>query len=221
METLYMKSRTLFLSLILMSLLSSLQAQETDLFQIWPDTILSKANSASQVSYMSDQEKNVVFYINMCRVNPPLFAETYFTDYIKERKIKKDKDVKGLIKFLENTKPRVILQPNELLTDLARNQAKDMGESGRTGHNSSDGTAYRTRIESAMKSFNGVNENANYGNEMGIDIVIDLLIDRDVPDAGHRKNILDPEMEFVGVAIEPHRRFKFNCVQDFGGSRLK
>lgn len=220
MAQLFMKSKALLLIGLFLIFHTLIHSQESDLFKIWPDTVVAKANSANLVAYMSEEEKQVVFYINLCRINPPLFSETYLGDYLKENKVKKDKAVKSLIKDLEATQPRVILQPNQLLTELARNHAKDMGESGRTGHDSSDGTPYKQRIESALKVFNGVNENANYGSEVGLSIVVDLLVDRNVPDSGHRKNILDPEMEFIGVAIEPHKRFKSNCVQDFGGSKL-
>jgi len=192
-----------------------LKAQD-DFFALWPDTILSKANSALDVDYMSLEEKEAVYYMNLVRINPPLFAETFLTDYLKKNDLKNDKEVKGLIKELEETQKMEILQPNQALTDFARTHAKDMGETGRTGHSSSDGTSFRTRIEPLTQRFTAINENCNYGNDKGIDAVIDLLIDRNVPNLGHRKNILNPEMELVGVAIEPNRRWRFNCVQDFG-----
>jgi uncharacterized protein YkwD len=192
-----------------------LKAQD-DFFALWPDTILSKANSALDVDYMSLEEKEAVYYMNLVRINPPLFAETFLTDYLKKNDLKNDKEVKGLIKELEKTQKMEILQPYQALTDFARTHAKDMGETGRTGHSSSDGTSFRTRIEPLTQRFTAINENCNYGNDKGIDAVIDLLIDRNVPNLGHRKNILNPEMELVGVAIEPHRRWRFNCVQDFG-----
>ena len=192
-----------------------LKAQD-DFFALWSDTILSKANSALDVDYMSLEEKEAVYYMNLVRINPPLFAETFLTDYLKKNDLKNDKEVKGLIKELEETQKMEILQPNQALTDFARTHAKDMGETGRTGHSSSDGTSFRTRIEPLTQRFTAINENCNYGNDKGIDAVIDLLIDRNVPNLGHRKNILNPEMELVGVAIEPHRRWRFNCVQDFG-----
>lgn len=192
---------------------------QSDLFALWPDTALAKANSAEDVTYMSEEEKLVVFYINVCRMNPPLFEDTYLSDYLKSNKIKKDKDVKSLIDKLKNTGPRVILQPSKTLTETARAHAMDMGETGRTGHNASDGTSFTKRVLEVSKEFSSINENANYGNEKALDIVVDLLIDRNVPNAGHRQNILDIESRYIGVAIEPHKRYKFNCVQDFGGAK--
>ena len=57
------------------------QSQNSDLFQLWPDTALAKANSAINVEYMVEQEKQVIYYINLCRMNPSLFEETFLKHY--------------------------------------------------------------------------------------------------------------------------------------------
>ena len=205
-----------FLSLVLTCMLATHAKAQDDIFKLWPDSTLAKANSASHVSYMSEEEKQSVYYINLVRINPPLFASTFLKDYLDANDMKKDKAIRDLIGQLESTPKMVVLRPNETLTNFARAHAKDMGESGRTGHNASSGAPFYDRIKPLTAEFSGVNENCNYGNERGIDATIDLLIDRNVPNLGHRRNILDPEMELIGVAIEPHARWRFNCVQDFG-----
>lgn len=197
-----------------------LRGQDAKLFAMWTDSTLSISNSAAEATYMSEEEKKVVYYINLCRINPPLFSSTYLNDYLKDKDIKKDKVVKDLIDDLESSYARELLIPSEALTIVAREQAKDMGNSGRTGHNSSDGKSFHERISELALTFQGINENANYGQEFALDIVIDLLIDRDVPNVGHRRNILDDDMRFIGVAIEPHKKWGFNCVQDFAGPKL-
>lgn len=210
----------LFIALVML-VHSSAIAQEDDLFKLWPDSTLAEANSASHVDYLSETEKESIFYINLLRINPPLFVETYFSDYLKSKDIKKDKLLKDLIKELENTGKMRPLMPNKELTDFARAHAKDMGESGRTGHNSSSGKLFRDRISDLEHHFIAINENCNYGNEDAVDALIDLLIDRNVPNFGHRKNILDPEMKLIGVALEPHKRWRHNYVQDFGIAKEK
>ncbi|MEX2595427.1 MAG: CAP domain-containing protein [Salibacteraceae bacterium] len=202
-----------FLSVIFISIEAFSQE---DFFKLWPDSTITKANSAKDVDYMNREEQQAVFYTNLVRLNPPLFAETFLIDYLKANGIKKDKEIKALINELEKTSRMAQLQASEKLTSLARRHAKDMGETGRTGHNSSDGKSYAQRMDEFESNFNAINENCNYGNESGVDAVIDLLIDRKVPNAGHRKNILTPEMTHIGVAIEPHRRWRYNMVQDFG-----
>jgi hypothetical protein len=193
---------------------------DSDLFALWPDTTLAKANSAIDVTYMNEEEKQVVFYINLCRINPKVFSETYLQDFIKDNDIKKDRDVKELYKVLENTDSKKILEPSELLTSAARTHAKDMGETGRTGHNASDGTPFQKRMMAVSESYSGINENANYGTEKALDIVVDLLIDKNVPSKGHRKNILNTDSRYIGVAIEPHKRYGVNCVQNFASNKI-
>lgn len=217
----FIRGRFFLVVVIALSITASSIAQESDLFKLWPDTTLAKANSAAYVDYLSETEKESIFYMNLLRINPPLFVETYFNDYLKEKDVKKDKLVKDLIKELEKTRKMEPLKPNEKLTEFARAHAKDMGESGRTGHNSSSGKSFRERISELEHHFSAINENCNYGNEDAVDALIDLLIDRNVPNFGHRRNILDPEMRLIGVALEPHKRWRYNYVQDFGIAKEK
>src|SRR5690606_22612561 len=141
---------------------------ENGLFHLWPDTTLAKASSAKDIDYMSEEEKQVVFYINVCRVNPRLFSETYLSDYLNANSIKKDKVVKGLMEELKIAEPSEMLQPSIELTNMARAHAKDMGETGPTGHNSSTGQDFKQRAAGVSKTFRGMNENANYGNEKAL-----------------------------------------------------
>ena len=216
----FIRNRILLMIALAVLVQSSAVAQE-DLFKLWPDSTLSMANSASHVYFLSETEKESIFYMNLLRINPPLFVETHLNDYIKSKDVKKDRLVKDLIKELENTGKMNPLMPNKELTDFARAHPKDMGESGRTGHNSSDGKPFRDRISDLEHHFTAINENCNYGNDNAVDALIDLLIDRNVPNFGHRKNILDPEMTLIGVALEPHKRWRHNYVQDFGIAKEK
>ncbi len=220
MEKSFMKTPSRYLVPICLLFAMLGQAQNSDLFKLWPDSVLAKANTARSVSYLSEEEKEVIYYMNLCRMNPELFGKTYLKNYLSENKIKKDKYVKGLLSYLEGKEDMPVLKPSKDLTEAAEAHAKDMGNTGRTGHNSSNGTSFADRMNVFSEVYSGINENCNYGMEDGRDIVMDLLIDREVSNAGHRKNILDSEMRFVGVAIEPHKRFRFNCVQDFGGKKL-
>jgi len=209
-----MKNSAMFILLLFVSSFGF--GQTSDFFALWPDTVLAKANSAKDVDYMNDNEKEAVMWTNLVRINPALFCDTYLKDYLKENGLKKDKAIRDLMSELKETSPRSILQPHPRLTEFAREHAKDMGESGRTGHRTSSGESYSSRVSHMTDVFSHINENCNYGNALGKDAVMDLLIDRNVPNVGHRKNILDPNMGFIGIAIEPHKRWRHNCVQEFG-----
>ena len=95
-----------------------------------------------------------------------------------------------------------------------------MGKSGKAGHNTSSGKNFKSRIKTLTKTYSGIGENCDYReDDDALAIVFSLLIDKDVSDLGHRKNILHPKFQFVGVSIQPHKKYNYNCVMDFGGGK--
>lgn len=179
-----------------------------------PDDLYAKANTAKDANYLSQDEKDVILYMNLARLNGNWFINNIIlanNDFTKQFS-KKYKN--SLIADLKQTKGLKPLYPSNKLTKAARYHAKDMGKSGKTGHRSSNGTPTFKRIKKyAQGGYMG--ENCQYGWSDPIQIVLDLLIDDGIPSVGHRKNILSPNFKYVGVAIEPHKKYRVNCVQDF------
>ncbi len=89
-----------------------------------------------------------------------------------------------------------------------------MGKTGKIGHKSTDGTKTFVRIKRYAKG-GYMGENCAYGPSDPLAIVMQLLVDDGVPSLGHRKTILSSNYKFVGIAIEPHKKYGHNCVQDF------
>ena len=60
-------------------------------------------------------------------------------------------------------------------------------------------------------------ENIHFGgsNNDGMEIVISLIIDDDVPSRGHRTNIYKKEFGTVGIAFGPHKRYGEQTTMDF------
>jgi len=58
-------------------------------------------------------------------------------------------------------------------------------------------------------------ECCSYGLEFAVDIVIQLLIDHNIVDLGHRKIILDERQRYLGVSIKNHKQYRYNAVLDF------
>jgi uncharacterized protein YkwD len=92
-----------------------------------------------------------------------------------------------------------------------------MGEKGKVGHTSSNGTTFENRIRKKVKS-GMIAENCDYGYSEPLDIVMSLLIDDGITNLGHRKNILNPSLNYVGIAIEKHKTYRTTCVMDFAGT---
>lgn len=182
----------------------------------WDQETLHLANNGDQLPYLTQVEKDVIYYSNLVRINPVLFEKTFLLAYIKNYHIEQSKWTRSCRSALRKTKPMKRLTPKEDLYKAAKKHAHDMGKTGKTGHVSSKGVSFDDRFEHLRKSYDQVYENCNYGFDGGLSIVCDLLIDEGVEDAGHRKTILNSNLHFIGTSVQPHKEYGVNCVQDFG-----
>lgn len=199
--------------LTLLVLFSSFQAQTNrDALAGWDKDVLKQANTAANVSYLSEDEKKLIFYTNLCRLRPKLFCQTVLADYLKTHD-EKAAQVASLKRQLNADKSCGVLNPDEKFSKMAHEYATKMGKEGKTGH-----IDFQGRMKPFMKQFNTVGENCDYGNADALDAFMNLLIDSSDPvNLGHRKNILNVNFKAVGVARSPHKTFGWNYVMDFGG----
>jgi hypothetical protein len=177
----------------------------------WDPAILEKANTAKNTHYLKESEKEVIFYTNLARADGKLFSESYLELYLKSNELKPDSFTLSLLKELEFIKDLPMLYPDNELYDIARDHAIKSGKSGKKGHQ-----GFEKRFKEARKIFYAYGENCYYGRDNSLLIVLELLIDNGINDLGHRRNMLDPVYNFVGVSIMPHKESGYNCVMDFG-----
>ena len=198
--------------------------------QGWTQEELDKANTASNVSYLTAEEKKIIFYMNLVRMDGPKFFDTYFQDYVdmhnqqmkrysnyNDLKINRyDPYYRGLKEDLKNVKNLSLLYPDESLSYVAKQHGKDMNKHNVAGHNSYDGRTMVNRIEKYYPN-RGMAENLAFGFSTGLANVSLLLLDQGVPDLGHRKNILNNTLglNIVGVSIQPHPHYKYSATMDF------
>ncbi|MCW5912790.1 MAG: CAP domain-containing protein [Cyclobacteriaceae bacterium] len=162
-----------------------------------------------------DQEQEVLNLLNEVRTNPKRFIKTRVTPYLESKSLTGNRFAKSLIQDLNKAKPVRALQSSPALVDAARFHAKDMGTTGSTGHESSDGTPFHIRVRNQSKAGGMIAENCAYGQTSALEIVMELLIDDGIESLGHRKNILEPKYQWIGIAIELHKTYRTNCVMDF------
>ena len=191
---------------------STIAAGQSAVWERWDPAILEKANTAADVAYYSDEEKKVVFFMNLARLDGSLFAETLLDAYVASNGTENSSYLRSLFRDLRKVKGLPLLVPEEDLTGIAQGHATESGRTGHVGHKD-----FEKRFEPFIGApYSNVGENASYGHASAIDIVITLLIDEGVKNVGHRVNILNPEFNSVGVAIREHKRYRVNCVIDFG-----
>lgn len=198
------------LPVLFLLIISDLNAQVPDhVWQKWDKETIAKANTAGDAGYLTEEEKKVILFNNLARINGPLFTETFLAEWLKDKK--PSRYTRSLIKDLKSVKDLPLLYPYEDLTRTAREHAEKSGRRGSTGHQDFD-----RRAKEAFKNYSLFAENCAYGFESAFANVVELLIDEGVSDLGHRKNMLNPQFNAIGVSIQPHKSFRFNLVMNFG-----
>jgi hypothetical protein len=188
-------------------------------------------NTGSEASYLSSLEKEIILEINKLRTNPKRYAEDYIAPLAKkynrrllyypgDQPLLTKEGVNALyecVRDLKRQQPLPIIYPSEGLTQAARDHVNDQSKTGHTGHQGSDRSSMRNRVERYGTWDKRIAENIAYGGKTAQQIVIYLLIDDGVRDRGHRKNFLNPDFRMVGVATGNHPEYGLMSVMDFAG----
>lgn len=207
--------------LLILGISTSNFAQKITPFHSWKTRDLAKANSARRSEGVSFQEKKVIFYINLARMNGGLFVDTYLKDYREDVRIPKNKYYRSLVKTLREQKALPPIQPQEDLFKEAIKHAKEMGRTGKKGHRSANHKSFDERMKKLKKKYIKLKEINQYGYPDALSIVIDLLIDEDTESLIHRKVLLHKDLKFVGIGLRPHKKYQINTSLLFGGKLLE
>ncbi|MDR2562414.1 MAG: hypothetical protein LBC98_00555 [Prevotellaceae bacterium] len=170
-----------------------------------------EANTAENVNYLTRTEKDVFYYLNLMRANPPLFADTYVKNYVGVPGVIKpyafDERKQSLMRELKQLKALDLIYPDAEIYEYAECFARKSGELGTVGHERGE-TGCPEEIYA---------ECCDYGNNDGLLTVLDLLIDAGENNAalGHRKLCLS-EYGMAGVSVKPHLAMGYVCVINLG-----
>ena len=170
-------------------------------------------DTARGEDYLSESEKEVILLVNKVRTMPALFARKY-VESRRGESAAAEECYNELLKWPAQ-KP---LKPSRALSLSSRDHAEDMGKTGAIGHVSTNGKTSTQRVQryGVFKgAYTGPWENCSYGFDDPLEIILQLLIDDDVPSRGHRKNIMESQVNFMGTSIRPHKTYSYNCVMDF------
>ena len=197
--------------------------------QTWTDAEFKRANTAAFSDYLSNEEKNIVLYMNLIRINGEKFYYTFLQDYINNynEKVRRYRDYNEL-KIAKNNsyylsllkqvrvKNLPMFYPDERLTELSRSHATDLNKTNLDSHESSNGDKFNKRLAKYFPN-KPMSENIDFGYSNSLDIVCHLLLDCGVPSLGHRFNILDQKYKLntIGVSIQPHPSYSWCAVIDF------
>ncbi|MDY2843495.1 MAG: CAP domain-containing protein [Treponema sp.] len=196
---------------------------------------LATLDTARNVDYLSDFEKDVIFEMNKARADPKQFADLYLVPRLKnfdgKLYIEKGTDtnpcgrrvltregaavVKECIEYMYNQTPRSPLRPSKGLTKAAKEHAESQVLTNGFGHDRIDGT---NPFENMRKygSFMAAGENISYGMTTARNTVLQLLIDDGVASRGHRTNLMAKNYSSAGVGFAENKDTgKIECVIDY------
>lgn len=215
------------LALLVLLLLLFSCSNRFPLHSAWDKKVYRKANTARFAFYLSRRSKESIRIVNLMRMNPGLFARTYYLDYLIVTGVLKSKEdtskpyngaCRSLFRELTRLAPLPRLRPSFALHLSASFHAICSGISGYEGHDYPVPFPVRALM---FGTFNrSVGENCDYGTSDPMTAIMDLAIDEGVPGNGHRKNLLYKDFIRVGCSFKFHKKWDRNYVQDFSTGNL-
>lgn len=199
-------------------------------------------DTARNVDYLDEFEKNVILEMNKARTNPKQYADLYIVprlenfdgyNYVEKRmsaagpyyRTTCTKEgpaaVKECINYMYEQSPRPPLKPSKELTQAARDHAETQVVTDQLGHKGVDGSTPAERMQN-YGIFMATAENIFYCVDTARNTVVKFLIDDGVDSRGHRKNIMNKRYNIAGVGYaecEENRRDE--CVIDFAQSYVE
>ena len=197
-----------------------------------PDWDLNLLDTARNVDYLTEEEKNVVLELNMARNNPAKYAEMYIVPrlewFIDDDRYRVPGSTTTTRTNHTNTRPAVIsainimsrlpaglvpLTPSRGMSLAARDHTLDIGPKGLQGHTGSDRSSDSQRLARYGRRIGGGGETLSYGRDTAREVVIQLL-----QSTGHRNIIMNGSYRYTGLSMGIHSVWKNMCTIKFAGN---
>lgn len=196
-----MKTGFIVLTGLASLLISGTAAYSADIFEQEGVSV----NTAQNVSYLTEEEKQIIAELNKVRSNPKAYAETYLAG---------QHSGSACYEKIRNTQPMPVLYPSQALSAAAKDHVSDMGKSGQQGSIGSDGSSWWQRIQRHGIWSGIAGESICYGHGTPSEVIIRLLVSSKFCDE-QTENLLNTRANFAGVARGPHTAYETICVITF------
>jgi hypothetical protein len=201
----------------------------------WEDIL----NTAKDVTYMTQVEKEIIFEYNKVRWDPKRYAQEVIEPSKKwfsgktflmggKYKVVTREGVAAVdacLKALEGyskSGPYLWAKPFKEFYEIALLHASDQSKTGGMGHIGSDGKNTKQRIlsltEEGSSGYGDGLENIGYGqfcNQAQLLLHL-LLVDDGLLDRGHQKNIFVKSVNQIGCSVKSHPKHGLVAVQILG-----
>ncbi len=122
--------------------------------RLWTAAEIMMADTGYRISWLSQEEKNMILYLNLARLDGQKFSESILDYYLDMYKID-NAAFTELYNGLSKVKNLPLLKPNQALYESAHYHALDMGATGNEGFNSTDGTIFIDRLVRFLGNIGG------------------------------------------------------------------
>ena len=171
-------------------------------------------NKDPEYRSLSKFEKETIYWISLMRKDPSRFCQDYVKPFLSQFPELRGSEAKSLERDLNNTTSLSILFPGENLKRSAQTQAEYLSKTNKFSHDGPKGKSFKQRMEEVgIRECAG--ENLFEGKSDPLMTLILLLIDHGVQNAGHRKALLNPSFNKIGIGMVEEKPGFILMVQDF------
>jgi len=175
----------------------------------WNDPKYQACNTAEHTHYLSAIEKEIVYVLNLARMNPQLFCKSVLPkahDISSFIDMTSEVYYKSLVAQMSKMEPLNILVPDSLCYVSAMCHASTSGRKGYVGHD--------RQSADCRKKQHFFGECCQYGISDALGIVLTLLVDQNVANFGHREICLGKYTK-MSPSYQPHKTYGSVTVMDF------
>lgn len=167
--------------------------------------LLEYVNLQTKGRGLTEQEIQFFYWSNFLRLYPKRFHTAIIQSFLSSFPEAKGKEAESLKKELLSISPLSTYRFSSQLADLALEHASDLSDHAtQISHVDSKGRTFPQRMK-----IGGVTkcaaENIYTGKNDGLLALIMLMLDIGLESAGHRKNILNPNLVNMGLSIRPRK----------------
>jgi uncharacterized protein YkwD len=165
---------------------------------------------------LSLYEQQAFYWTNVMRRNPSRFFETAIRSFLQQFPEANTREVQDLEQDMKKAPASLpMLAPDAALRRMATAHANDLkNRGGIISHQSATGKGFAQRIKE-YGTFRCGAENIYVGSNDPLEALIILLIDHNVPNKGHRINLLHPAYGRMGVGWQQLKDGRALLVQEF------
>ena len=180
-----------------------------------PDSaLISMLNKDVEYRALSKFEKETIYWISLMRKDPPRFCQDYVKPFLSQFPELRGSEAKALERDLNNAGSLSVLFPGENLKRSAQTQAEYLAKTNRFSHDGPKGKSFKQRMDEVGIS-ECAGENLFEGKSDPLMTLILLLIDHGVQGGGHRKALMNPSFNKIGVGMVEEKPGFILMVQDF------